>query len=83
MPALPTITVSDVQQARILDAYKARFETTTTAETVAAFKRWLTGEVRAVVMANEAQAIDEANNAAKRSALANIQLTLPDPDTIT
>lgn len=79
---LPILSVTDEQAVRILDAYKAKYGTTTTAETARAYKRWLAGEVRAVVMAHEAQQIDETNNAAKRNALVNLQATLPDPDAI-
>lgn len=79
---LPILTVQDAQATRILDAYKALYGTTTTAETVRAYKRWLAGEVRAVVMAHEASKIDETNNAAKRDALVLVEAGLPDPDTI-
>lgn len=74
---LPTLSLPDLQAARVLDAYKARFGTTTTAETARAFKKWLADEVRAVVLAHEAQKIDEANNASKRTALAALELDLP------
>jgi len=82
MPTLPTVTVSDTQQARILDAFAARFGTTTAAETARAYKRWLVEQVRAVVVANEAQVMDEANNANKRSALASLEASLPDPGAV-
>lgn len=79
---LPTLTLPDLQGARILDAYKAKYGTTTPAETARAFRRWLAGEVRAVVLAHEASKLDEANNAAKRSQLAAIEADLPDPDQV-
>lgn len=81
--ALPTLTLPDAQATRILDAYKARFGTTTTAETAQAFKRWLAGEIRAVVLAYEAQKIDATNNTTKRDALAQVEASLPDPSTVT
>jgi hypothetical protein len=83
MTILPTLAITEDRQARILDAYKARFGTTTTAETARACRRWLAGGVRAVIEAYEAQQIDEANNATKRNALAALRATLPDPDTTT
>lgn len=83
MATLPTITITDEQQVRILDAFKAKFGTATAAETARAYRKWLTGEVRAVVEAYEGQQIDEANNASKRTALATLRATLPDPDTTT
>ncbi len=79
---LPTLSLPDLQAARVLDAYKAKYGTTTNAETARAFKKWLAGEVRAVVMAHEAQKIDEANNASKRNALAALEVELPDPDAV-
>lgn len=79
---LPTLSVPDPQAARILDAYKAKFDTTTQAETVRAYRQWLAGEVKAVVIAHEAQKIDEVNNTAKRDALAALDLELPDPAAI-
>lgn len=79
---LPTLSVPDFQGARILDAYAAKYGTTTNAETARAFKRWLAGEVRAVVVAHEAQQIDEANNSAKRTQLASLEASLPDPDQV-
>jgi len=79
---LPTLSVPDAQAARILDAYKAKYGTATTAETARAFRRWLAGEVRAVVLAHEASVIDEANNANKRTALAALHAQLPDPEAV-
>lgn len=79
---LPTISLPDLQATRVLDAYKAKYGTTTAAETARAYKKWLTGEVRAVVMAYEAQKIDEANNANKRNALAALEVELPDPEAV-
>ena len=40
MPTLPTFDVSQAQADRVLAAFAARFGTTTTADTVRAFKRW-------------------------------------------
>jgi hypothetical protein len=82
MATLPTITVSDAQVTQILAAYKAKFGTTTQAETILAFKKWLAGEVRTTVMTHEASKIDETNNAAKRTSLVAIEATLPDPATV-
>lgn len=79
---LPTLSLPDLQAARVLDAFKARFGTTTTAETVRAYRRWLAAEVRAVVLAHEAVLIDEGNNARKRDALAALAADLPDPDAV-
>lgn len=79
---LPTLTLPDIQGQRILDAYKARFGTTTNAETAVAFKRWLASEIRTVVLAHEAQKIDEANNTSKRNTLKTIEDSLPDPATV-
>lgn len=82
MATLPTITVTDSQVTQILAAYKAKFGTSTQAETILAFKKWLAGEVRTTVMAHEAQKIDEVNNTAKRDSLTTIEATLPNPDTV-
>lgn len=79
---LPILTVQDAQATRILEAFKAHYGTTTTAGTVKAYKQWLATSVRAVVMAHEAQKIDEANNAAKRDALVLVEASLPDPAAI-
>lgn len=79
---LPTLSLPDLQAGRVLEAYKAKFGTTTQAETVKAFKQWLAGEVRAVMYAFEAQKIDEANNASKRDKLALIEADLPDPSAV-
>jgi hypothetical protein len=76
---LPTLTVPDTQAARVLEAFKAKFATATTAETAKAYRQWLAGEVRAIVLEFEAQRIDEANNTSKRSQLAVIEADLPDP----
>lgn len=80
--SLPTLSLPDLQATRVLDAYKARFGTTTQAETVKAFKKWLAGEVRAVVVAHEGQKIDETNNANKRVQLAALEADLPDPEAV-
>lgn len=81
--SLPTLSLPDVQANRVLDAFKAKYGTATTAETVRAFRKWLAGEVRAVVVAYEAQQIDELNNANKRTQLAALEANLPDPDAVT
>lgn len=74
---LPTITVTDAQGARILDAFKAKYGTTTQAETVAAYKRELVEFVRTTVLSHEASTIDRANNLTKRDQLAAIAAELP------
>lgn len=79
---LPTLSVPDAQATRILDAFKAQFGTTTTAETARAYKKWLAAQVRVIVLAYEGQRIDETNNASKRSALALIEADLPDPEAV-
>lgn len=53
MPDLPTITVTAEQQARILEAYKDVFGTTTQAETIAAYKKMLANMVRGEVLSYE------------------------------
>ena len=83
MPSLPTITVTDTQQTRILEAYKALYGTTTTADTIAAYKRWLATTVRDVVLAYEGQKIDVSNFAARASAMNALIAALPDPDSVT
>lgn len=79
---LPTLSLPDAQATRVLDAFKAKFGTTTTAETARAYRKWLAVAVREVVIAHEGQVIDEANNASKRNALAALQADLPDPEAI-
>lgn len=83
MPTLPTLTVTDAQATRILDAFKARFGTTTTAETVAAYKKWLATQVRGTVLAYEAEKMDKAYNDSKRAQLAAMEAEFPDPNTAT
>lgn len=82
MPDLPTITVTSAQAQRILDAYQARFGTTTVAETESAYRRELAQHVRDVVITHESRVIDEENNAAKRDALEAVAAELPDPDSV-
>lgn len=79
---LPTLSLPDIQGNRVLEAFKAKFGTTTTAETARAFKKWLAGEVRAVVLAHESQRLDEVNNANKRTQLAAYEADLPNPDDV-
>lgn len=83
MPTLPTITVTDAQSTRILDAYKALYGTTTTAETVAAYKKELTQHVVDVVLAHERQVIQERDQINREGSLAAIRAELPDPNTAT
>lgn len=74
---LPTITVTDAQAAHILAAYQARYGTSTTAETVAAYRRWLTRIVREAVLAHELDVIAEQHNDARRAALDALAAELP------
>lgn len=77
MPTLPTLTVTDDQATRILAAYKAKFGTTTDAETVKAYKAWLQDQVVEAVLAFEherAKADAEAQIAAD---LDTLRATLP------
>jgi uncharacterized lipoprotein NlpE involved in copper resistance len=69
MPDLPTVTVSAAKATRILDAYKAKFGTTTQEETAAAYRTWLMEAVKDVVLRHESQVLDEAANRAKQDAL--------------
>lgn len=82
MPTLPTITVTDPQSTRILDAYKALYGTTTTAETVAAYKKELTQHVVDVVLSHERQVRAEQDRIARDAAVESIRAELPDPNTV-
>jgi hypothetical protein len=53
MPELPSVTVTEEQQARILEAYKAYFGTTGVQETVDAYKNMIANMVRDRVVAYE------------------------------
>jgi hypothetical protein len=79
---LPTLSVSDAQSARILEAFKALFGTTTTAETVKAYKKWLAAQVRTVVVAEEGRRLDAAHEQTKRDALVTLEADLPNPETV-
>lgn len=81
--ALPTITVTDAQAARILEAFKAKYGTTTTAETVLAYKRELAEHVRAVVLEHEELQIDRANLMTKRQQMQVVEAALPTAADIT
>lgn len=59
MPDLPTITVTDVQQTRILAALKDHFGTGTPQETAAAYKRWLAGMIKDIVYRYESAPIEQ------------------------
>lgn len=79
---LPTLSLPDIQGNRVLDAFKAKFGTTTQAETAKVFKKWLAEEVRSVVLAYESQRLDEVNNATKRNQLEIYKADLPNPDDV-
>ncbi len=79
---LPTLSLPDIQGNRVLDAFKAKFGTVTTADTAKAYKKWLAAQVRDIVAQFEAQRLDEVNNATKRTQLAAYMADLPNPDDV-
>lgn len=79
---LPTLSLPDIQGNRVLDAFKSKFGTVTTAETAKAYKKWLAAQVRDIVFQFEAQRLDEVNNAAKRNQLEIFKADLPNPDDV-
>lgn len=83
MATLPTVTITDDQQARILDAFKVRFGTTTPTETIKAYKKWLVQEIRTIVLYQEASKLNVSHSVTMRDALSVIEAALPNPDTAT
>jgi hypothetical protein len=75
MPDLPTITVSTEQQARILDALKDHFGTTTQAETVREYRKWLSATLKDIVFRYEALPLEEQ----KAVLRGQVESTLIDP----
>ena len=67
---LPTITVTDAQLAKAIEAFTD----------AAGYKAWLKEAVRDEVLRRTARALDEAHNTAKRDALAAVDAALPAPD---
>lgn len=72
MADLPTITVTDDQQIRILSAFKAKFGTNTQQQTILAYKRWLTKILRAEVVSYEIAALDKQSEIDKQEAITTI-----------
>lgn len=86
MPDLPTITVSNAQANRILDTFKAKFNTNTQAETAQAYRAWLSRLIRSEVLAYEAELFDLSRDADKQTHLdtvtSELPAELPFPDTV-
>lgn len=82
MPTLPTVTVTDAQATRILDAYKAKYGTTTQAETVAAYKKELMEHVIQVVLQHEDEVLAHQQVLARQQQIEDLRVTLPDPNTV-
>lgn len=80
MPSLPAPTVTADQATRILAAYQAKYGTTTSAETAAAFKREVLEMVRTTVLDHEARKMMEEQNAARATAMEAVAAELPDPE---
>lgn len=80
MPQLPSPTVTDEQAATILEAYKSKYGTTTTAETATAFKREVLEMVKRTVLDYEAQKMLNQQNEARSIALKNLEIKLPKPE---
>ncbi len=70
MPNLPTITVTDTQLTKCVEAFTD----------AAGYKKWLKAAVRDEVMRRSARSLDEAHNAAKAAALADLDAALPPAD---
>jgi hypothetical protein len=77
MPNLPTITVTQAQSDRILAAYQAKYGTTTTTDTIAAYKAELTKHVVEVVMAYEAEVLRQQAIADRNEHLRTVAASLP------
>ncbi len=70
MPDLPTLTVTAPQATRLLQSFGD----------AAGYKKWLKAAVRDEVMRRSARSLDEAHNAAKAAALADLDAALPPAD---
>lgn len=80
---LPTLTVTDAQGDRILAAFQRQYGVTTRAEAVVAYKRWLARTLRTMVLTDEANQIDAANELAKGARITELAASLPDPEAVT
>lgn len=78
MPQLPSPTVTDAQATRILAAYKAKYGTTTTAETATAFKREVVEMARQTVLGYEARKMMADQDADRQAAMKVVASELPD-----
>ena len=72
MPSLPTLTVSDTQLARLVEAFTD----------AAGYKSWLKAALLDEVQRREARRLDEEANSAKRAALESLAAELPAPDPV-
>lgn len=79
MPDLPTLTVTTEQQTRILNAFKAKYGTSTAAETIAAYKAQLANMIKKVVLDYEKEAIDSSAYTQKSSLATDINNNLIPP----
>lgn len=77
MVAMPTIEVTKLQADRILAAFKAKYGTTTTAETVEAYKAELTKFIVSTVMNYEADIMVQQEIAERNVKLDAVLSQLP------
>lgn len=77
MPALPSVTVTDAQHAMILAAFQEAFGATTNAEAAAAYRNWLTEQVRSFVISRRRLVIDAEAAADRRTKLDALDADLP------
>ena len=83
MPDLPTLTVSDSQMAKILEAFQDLYGTTTPEATATAYKRHLGSLIKEVVISYEAAKIDRQRDTAIVNMRSQADALFGDPQNIT
>lgn len=76
---LPTITLTDAQANCILAAFKAKFGTTTTEDTLAAYREWLQEQVASTVLAFEEERLRNEYQSSLEQELSALRGDLPFP----
>ena len=82
MPDLPTLTVSQAQMDVIFEAYKAMYGTTTSAETVTAYKRALAETIIEAVRSYQESLIKKQATDAITAKNAEVKAFFPNPSSI-
>jgi hypothetical protein len=82
MPDLPTLTVTDEQAGVILEAFKNMYGTTTTEETIVAYKRALAEMIIGAVRSYQVSLIETEAQQAIAAKVAEVNAFFPNPSTI-